>query len=44
MYETINHTKYFQLVQTKGLMAAYQSYKNDGGVLGTKAFCRKYNV
>lgn len=44
MYEKINHVKYFQLVQTKGLMAAYQAYKSDGGILETKAFCTKYNV
>lgn len=40
----MNHVKYYSLVKAKGLFAAYQQYKADGGILGTKAFARKYNV
>lgn len=43
MNHTMNHVKYYQLVKVKGLLAAYQQYQADGGVLGPKAFSVKYN-
>lgn len=38
----MDHVKYFSLVEAKGLLAAYKAYQRDGGVLGMRAFNRKY--